>query len=168
MKAIILYGSVVILLIVGCTKKEVNHLEPVIQGNEQLVDTNKKLVESQTGKKEPLLGEIGSSSRWDSGWIDFISPERFQSGDIIRIRIGGSAKKVLVRLLGKGQSPDSSVGIVGGSRDVPGDRWIEVKMEYDRDSIIQLSVHGGNPWGRSQGVNNGPATIDEIEVIRKQ
>ena len=115
----------------------------------------------------PLLGEIGSSPRWGSGWLDLTTPTDFLNGDRIRITVGGSATKVLVRLLSKGQSPDTSAGRIGGTITVPEDRIIEVTLKYDRKEIIQVSVHGGpNPWNIPLGGGNGPATLEEAEVIR--
>ncbi len=115
----------------------------------------------------PLMGEIGVSTRWGSGWIDLEAPTDFLKGDRIRITVGGSATKVLVRLLSKGQSPDTNAGRIGGTITVPEDRIIEVTLKYDRKEIIQVSVHGGpNPWNIPLGGGNGPATLEEAEVIR--
>ncbi len=115
----------------------------------------------------PLMGEIGSSDRWGSGWLDLTTPTDFLNGDRVRITVGGSATKVLVRLLSKGQSPDTSAGRIGGTITVPEDRIIEVTLKYDRKEIIQVSVHGGpNPWNIPLGGGNGPATLEEAEIIR--
>jgi hypothetical protein len=115
----------------------------------------------------PLIGEKGVSSRWGSGWLDLSAPTDFLNGDRIRIKVGGSATKVLVRLLSNGQSPDTSAGRIGGTITVPADRIIEVNLKYDRRETIQVSVHGGpNPWDIPLGGGNGPATLEEAEIIR--
>lgn len=115
----------------------------------------------------PLMGEIGSSARWNSGWLDLTTPTDFLDGDRVRISVGGSATKVLVRLLSRGQSPDTGSGRIGGTIAVPGDRNIEISLKYDRKEIVQVSVHGGpDAWGIPLGGGNGPATIEEIEIIR--
>ncbi len=120
-------------------------------------------------KKEitiPLLGKIGSSTPWGSGWIDLEAPTVFLKGDRIRIKVGGSASKVLVRLLPKGRSPDTSAGRIGGTITVPEGRIVEVTLTYDRKEIIQVSVHGGpKPWNISLGGGNGPATIEEEPLL---
>lgn len=115
-----------------------------------------------------LDGEIGSSSRWGSGWLDLATTTNFMRGDRLRLKIGGTADKILVRLLPKGGSPDSSVGIIGGAIIVPENRIVEVVLDTDRKEIIQISVHGGpNPWGKFPlGGGNGPATLETAELIR--
>ncbi len=116
----------------------------------------------------PLLGEIGSSPHWGSGWIDLEAPTDFLKGDRIRIKVGGSASKILVRLLPKGRSPDTSTGLIGGTITVPEDRIVEVILKYDRKGIIQISVHGGpNPWNKPLGGGNGPATIEEEPLLMR-
>ena len=124
--------------------------------------------DSTEEKPQLLVGETGSSSRWGSGWLDLATTTDFARGERLRLRIGGTASKILVRLLTKGKPPDSSVGIVGGAITVPKDRIAEVLLDTDRKDIIQISVHGGpNPWGRFPlGGSNGPATLEAVELIR--
>jgi len=114
-----------------------------------------------------LAGETGSSSRWGSGWLDLTTSRDFVKGDRLRLQIGGTAEKVIVRLLSRGMSPESSAGIVGGAIAVPENRIVEVALDTDRKGIIQISVHGGpNPWGKFPlGGNNGPATIETAGLI---
>jgi hypothetical protein len=114
---------------------------------------------------ETLAGTIGSSSEWGSGWLLLGPPIDFAKGDHLKLLVGGSATKVIVRLLPKGGSPDSTVGIVGGPVDVPKSRVVEIVLPNDRPQVIQISVHGGpNPWGKfSIGGGNGPATIESAE-----
>jgi hypothetical protein len=112
-----------------------------------------------------LTGESGSSSQWGSGWLNLPAPRDFAKGEQLRLRIGGSAEKILVRLLAKGMSPDSSRGLLGGTITVPEDRIVEVPIDIDRKSVIQISVHGGpNPWDKSLGQRNGPATLEAVEL----
>ncbi len=113
-----------------------------------------------------LTGESGSSSQWGSGWHDLPAPRDFEKGERLRLRVGGSAEKILVRLLAKGTSADSSRGLLGGVITVPDDRIVEVPIDIDRKSVIQISVHGGpNPWNKSLGQRNGPATLEAVELI---
>jgi len=114
-----------------------------------------------------LVGETGFSSQWGSGWIDLATPTDFAAGDHLRLRIGGTANKIVVRLLQKGISPESSAGMLGGAITVPENRIVEVALDTDRKGIIQISVHGGpNPWGRFPlGGDNGPATVETAGLI---
>jgi len=116
-----------------------------------------------------LSGKTDASSRWGSGWLDLETPTDFEKGDVLRLSIGGKAQKVLVRLLPQGRPPDSSTGILRRAIPVPNNRVVEVTISSDRKDIIQISVHGGsNPWGKfSLGPDNGSATIESAELIRK-
>jgi len=118
---------------------------------------------------ELLAGETGHSSRWGSGWQDLPTPTDFGGGDRLRLRIGGTASKILVRLLPRGVSPDSSVGVMGGALSVPDSRVVEIVVDSDRKNVVQISVHGGpNPWGRFRlGPDNGPATLESVELSRR-
>ena len=156
---IVLVVLTVFTLVIGCEKDK----------NTVSTTTEQKAVAAPTNKEItiPLLGEIGASSRWGSGWLDLGAPTDFLNGDRIRIKVGGSAAKILVRLLPKGQSPDTGTGRIGGTITVPENRIVEVTLKYDREDVIQVSVHGGaKPWNISLGGGNGPATIEEAEVIR--
>ncbi|MDD5719232.1 MAG: hypothetical protein PHQ53_06055, partial [Candidatus Krumholzibacteria bacterium] len=114
-----------------------------------------------------LAGEIGSSSQWGSGWLDLAMVTDFTKGDVLRLRIGGSAKKVVVRLLPKTEPQETSAGIIGGAVVVPESRVVEVILDTDRKFIKQISVHGGtNPWGKFPlGSSNGPATLETAELV---
>lgn len=111
-----------------------------------------------------VAGKIGSSDQWGSGWLDLAKASDFKVGERLRLSIGGSARKVIVRLLAKGQAPDDPVGIVG-IFEVPKDGKLEVTLDDDYPGTIQISVHGGpNPWGKFPlGGGNGPATLIKVE-----
>src|SRR6267154_1246526 len=111
---------------------------------------------------EKLSGEVGASSRWGSGWIDLAAELR--RGERLRVQVGGSATKVLIRVLRSGELPDDPVGIVGEFA-VPANRIAEVVLKEDLKSVKQISVHGGpNPWGKFPlGSLNGPATLLGVE-----
>jgi len=115
-----------------------------------------------------LTGETGVSSRWGSGWLDLVNPIDFKSKNKLRLTIGGTAKKIKVRLLPKGRSPDTTAGMLPAVFTVPSNRIVELKLQGDRPQIIQISVHGGaNPWGKYPlGGGNGPATLESAEIIR--
>jgi hypothetical protein len=116
-----------------------------------------------------LSGQTGASAQWGSGWIDLAQTMDFAKGDVLQLKVGGSAQKVLVRCLEKGQSPDSTEGLIGGAVVVPKDRIINIRLNSPHRNIIQISVHGGpNPWGMYPlGRSNGPATLDSATLIRQ-
>ncbi len=115
-----------------------------------------------------LFGETGASPRWGSGWIDLASSINVAAGDRLRLKIGGTAKKVVVRLLPLGGDPNTSFGVVGGVLVVPANRVLEVPIEGARENIVQISVHGRqNPFGKFPlGANNGPASIENAVLLR--
>lgn len=127
------------------------------------------LLYSSEESTQYLTGEYDSSSRWKSGWLDLAKVTDFSVGDRLQLTIGDTAEKIIVRLLAKGQSPDSSSGIVGGTVTVPQSRVVEIELHTDLRGIIQISVHGGtNPWGRFPlGGGNGSATLEAAYLISK-
>ena len=114
-----------------------------------------------------LMGMIGSSPRWGSGWLDLASPVDFKRGDRLRLALGGSAKKVVVRLLVKGADPDTPAGVIRPIKEVPDSGIIEITVPSDFPHVVQVSVHGlANPWKQfSLGSGNGPATLLQVEKI---
>lgn len=54
---------------------------------------------------ETLAGAIGSSSQWGSGWLDLAPPVDFTKGERLKLLIGGTANKILVRLLPREHRP---------------------------------------------------------------
>ena len=122
----------------------------------------------QTGTKALYLdGIAGASSRWGAGWIDFVKPMDFEANDRLRLQVGGTAEKIIVRLLGDGQFPNDPVGIVAYAIEVPKDRIVEIVLHKGQKKIIQISVHGGtNPWNIPLGGQNGSATLIGAELIR--
>jgi hypothetical protein len=115
---------------------------------------------------EALPGTVGASPQYASGWIDFPQPVDFAKGDRLRLVIGGTATKILLRMLSKGHSRDSSDGLLGGVMDVPKTRVVELTLAEHRAQVVQVSVHGGpNPWGKFPLPGNGPATLQAIERL---
>ncbi|MFZ0889549.1 MAG: hypothetical protein WA005_13930 [Candidatus Binataceae bacterium] len=120
---------------------------------------------------ETLTGNVGWSYQWGSAWLDLNKPTDFKRGDTIRLKIGGTANKVIVRFLAEGQAPDDPVGIEGGALPIQrGERTVDVTLQEDHLRTTQISVHGGiNPWGLYPlGETNGPATILSAERISHQ
>jgi hypothetical protein len=117
---------------------------------------------------DSLVGHIGVSQRWGSGWIDFGSPTEFRAGEKLRIKLRqDGAKRVLVRLLPFGASPDDPIGIIGNQPFSVQDGVVTVTLDKNYANIIQLSVHGGEqPWNFSLGSDNGPATIVGVDLIK--
>lgn len=164
---IIVVVLAVFTIVTGCKKAQDEKPASATTEQETVAVKPKSAPTTKEEITIPLLGEIGSSPRWGSGWLDLATPTDFLNGDRFRIKVGGSAIKVLVRLLSEGQFPDTSAGRIGGTITVPEDRIIEITLKYDRREIIQISVHGGpNPWNIPLGGGNGPATLEEAEIIR--
>lgn len=117
---------------------------------------------------QTLAGATGSSSQWGTGWLDLAPAVDFAKGEHLKLFIGGSADKIIVRLLPKGASPDTSAGIIPGVVNVPKSRIVEITLPEDRKQVVQISVHGGpNPWGKFPlGGGNGPATIESAERVK--
>jgi hypothetical protein len=128
--------------------------------NSQPADSPAVIVDVQDGRLEGTIGE----SPWGSGWLDLNSVKSFRKGDTLNIRIGGTAKKVLVRLLPINSNANLPNGIEGGVRDVPATKMITVVLAADRNDITQISVHGKDAFGNISG-ENGHATM--ISVIYK-
>jgi hypothetical protein len=122
---------------------------------------------STPGHSIELQGSSGSSAKWRSGWLDLNRPTTFSSGSKLRLKIGGSAKTVLVRLLPLGGSATEPEGILGDAVSVPEDRVVEIELDHQRTEIKQISVHGGaNPFGEYPlSPDNGAATLLHAELI---
>jgi len=116
---------------------------------------------------EGLRGSAGKDPRWKSGWIDFAQPTNFYKGDQLRLSVGGTVGKVVVRLLddpGRADSPEGVIGVF----TVGSDRIVRITLDTDYRGIQQISVHGGpNPWNLYDlGGGNGAATLSAAQVIR--
>lgn len=119
------------------------------------------VVRAQDWQKLP--GQIGLSETYKSGWLDLETPTTFAKGDKLRISIGGTASKAVVRLLPTGASPGDETGILGIYK-VDKNR-IVITLGEAHEKITQVSVHGGpNPWGHFDlGGGNAAATIQSVE-----
>lgn len=119
---------------------------------------------SRTDCWQRVQGRIGSSADYGSGWLDLATMGDFKQGTRLRLVVGGTAQKVIVRLLSQGESPDRPTGIVG-TFDVPSSRKVVVTPDGDFLNIVQVSVHGGpNPFGMFPlPGGNGPAFVTEVE-----
>jgi hypothetical protein len=115
---------------------------------------------------QPLNGKYGASPKWGSGWMDFTPPINIESSTCLRIEVGGTASKVLIRLLPHGEDAGQPVGIMGGIHAVPSSRILMARITNKHPNISQISIHG-NPkaWQFNLGINNGPATLESIEEV---
>lgn len=111
-----------------------------------------------------LPGKVGSARNSNSGWLDLLPKRDFKRGEKIRLTIGGSAARIVVRLLPEGSDPNDEVGILGDYQ-VRQNRVVEIQLNDDHKAVVQISVHGGpNPWNNwSLGGGNGPATLRIVE-----
>ncbi len=110
----------------------------------------------------------GTSKKFGSGWVDFEKPIDLRKGDRLGLKIGGTAQKVLVRLLPAGKSPDLRIGVLPDQFVVPEDRNLFLDLQEDHLHISQISVHGGSsPWDSYfLGPDNGPATLEKVTLPR--
>lgn len=116
---------------------------------------------------EPLAGYPSASRQWYSGWMDLSTARDFKRGDVLRLKLGGTAKRIIVRLLRKDEDPNGPLGIDGGVVEIPDSRTVEVTLQEDHANVVQISVHGGpNPWSLYPlGDENGPATLLSAERV---
>ena len=128
------------------------------------------LISIQMAYSEPLQGNVGVSPQWGSGWIALARVTDFKQGDKLRLRIGGSATKIVIRFLAAGIDSNTPSGIDGDIIEVPQSRNVEIILKEDHKNVEQISVHGGpNPWGLFPlGAQNGPAMLLSAERIATQ
>ncbi|MBN1573111.1 MAG: hypothetical protein JW984_07945 [Deltaproteobacteria bacterium] len=108
----------------------------------------------------------GESIQYGSGWCDLKPPINLAEETCLKLTIGGTATKVLVRLLKGGEDPNSAVGLIGDPITVPSNRIIIVKLKKAYLNVVQVSVHGNpSPFGIDLGINNGPARLDMVEKV---
>jgi hypothetical protein len=113
-----------------------------------------------------LEGKVGSSDEWGSGWMDLNQPIDFPTGSHLKITVGGSASRVLVRALREGQSHDKPGGVLGAFT-VPASRVVEVAINAPKPGIGHISVHGSSkPFDWDLGSGNGPASLSTIEYCK--
>jgi hypothetical protein len=112
----------------------------------------------------------GVSVEHESGWQSLDQPLGLKRGDQIFLEVGGTARKVVVRLLPKGASPDFPTGVIPTIFTVPEDRKLNIELKRDYPQVEQISVHGGeNPWGKYDlGDGNGAATLRVFEHFKNR
>ena len=88
----------------------------------------------------------------------------FAKGSRLRATVKGEAECAVVRLLGEGESPDSRVGIVDETT-VRDDSTVEVELRRDYRHVVQISVHGMNPWGTFCDEGNGGLSLLTVELL---
>jgi hypothetical protein len=155
---------VVALICFGCSKAQTSlPREPA----RIVAAAQPEVTESKASKVDcwqRVQGRIGSSGDYGSGWLDLATMSDFKQGVRLRLVVGGTAQKVLVRLLPQGESPDRPSGIAG-TFDVATSRKVVVTLDGDFLNVVQISVHGGpNPFGMFPlPGGNGPAFVTEVE-----
>ena len=116
---------------------------------------------------QPLQGSIGqgSGSRWRASWMDLSSVRDFHRGDRLRVRVQGTAERVLVRLLPKDASSDLPAGLVGSVMRVPPGGVLDVPLAENHPSVKQISVHSGlEAFGQALNSTDGGAAIVSVEM----
>lgn len=165
-------GAIALYFLLGIPG-EVSDLGKSVSKIEGRVDTLIALqgkVEHLENRVETVEDKVsvltGKSRKHGSGWITFDPPKDLQAGNMLELFIGGSAQKVIVRLLPEGKSPDFPTGVLPEIFVVPDNRLLSVVLKENHPAVSHVSVHGGpNPWGKFPlGENNGPATLERISV----
>ncbi len=108
----------------------------------------------------------GNSPNLGSGWCDFEAPVQLAKGTCLKLTLGGTAQKIVVRILQVGQDPSKAVGLIGKPVAVPSNKQIKLIFNKSYPQVVQISVHGREPWGRFIHDQNGPATLDSLEKIK--
>lgn len=128
-----------------------------------------KNLENRVESVEELLSlTTGSSKKFNSGWVNLVESVDIHKGDKLVLDIGGTAKRVIIRLLPKGKSSDLSVGILPVVYEVPTNRNLAIELTDEHLGVSQISVHGGpKPWDKFPiEVDNGPATLESVRIQR--
>ena len=123
---------------------------------------------AKAASPQEIQGSIGADQRYGAGYMDLSPAMSFRAGERLRFHLGGTATKVVVRLLPRGRSYDSPEVIVRDAQVVPPNRTFDVVLNQDYRNVIQISVHGGpNPWGLFPlGAANGPAKLLSVARVR--
>ncbi len=117
-------------------------------------------------RAEPLEGLVNASATWGSGWLDLGVVRTFNQGDVVRCLVGGSAKRVLFRLLRRGGDPESPAGLIPVILTLSPARMAQFVVPWRITDVAQLSVHGGRtPFSIDLGIANGPATLVSCSVF---
>lgn len=115
---------------------------------------------------QSLNCNLGASDRWGSGWCDLNPPVTFSAGVCLKLGVGGSANRVVARILGRGQDPNQAVGLVTDSVSVPQDRQLILKLQRQYPNSAQISIHGGKAaWHIRFPESNGPAALNTVEQV---
>ncbi len=170
---ILIFGLfILVFCITSCDTKRKDNNSTSENSSEQ-IKKNIETFESVEQKQNEitvieLQGAIGLSKQWNSGWLDLNKPLDFYSGDSLIVVVGGTAERIVLRLLSAGKDSNSPSGVVGRIHQVNNNGVIHVKLSRDYPNIIQVSVHGGeNPWGvYPLGAGNGAAFIQNATLIR--
>lgn len=121
---------------------------------------------SQTAWAQFIDGQFNAFPQWGSGSLILRQPTTFESGTCLRLKIGGSVSRILIRFLRDGDNADKAVGIVGDPWNVPASRELVVRLLQRFPNVNQISVHGNpHPWHYDLGSQNGPATVDSVTIV---
>lgn len=106
-------------------------------------------------------GRIDNDRHWKSAWIDVTPPMELPSGTKVRVKVGGTAQRMILRVLRVGDDENTLIGVTGDIIDIPENREVEVTLDNTFSNVRQISVHGGsNPFGSfPMGDENGHVTL---------
>lgn len=163
---------IIVCTIISCSNDKKSNNSTDEKSSIQIAENDKPVKQIEQNQNKftitELEGEIGLSKQWHSGWLDLDKPTNFYKGDSLVVIVGGTAEKIVLRLLSSGSDPNSPSGIVGRIHEVNNNGEVNVRLSKDHSNVTQVSVHGGeNPWGvYPLGSGNGAAFIQSATLIR--
>lgn len=163
---------ILVCLILSCNADKKSKNSNNENSTKQIEESSTPVKPSELGQNEititELKGEIGQSGQWKSGWLILDKHTNFYKGDSLVVIVGGTAEKIVLRLLSSGSDPNSPSGIVGRIHKVNNNGEVKVGLSRDHSNVTQVSVHGGeNPWDvYPLGSGNGAAFIQSVTLIR--
>ena len=165
-RRISIFGLLILgFYIVSCNTEKETSSEKIKSKDEPV----KQIAQEQNSNEViELEGQIGQAKRWSSDWVDLNKAMDFHNGDSLIVIVGGTADRIVLRLLSEGKDPNSPNGVVGRIHQVNANGEVHDGLSRDFHNVIQISVHGGeNPWGvYPLGTGNGAAFIQKVTLIR--
>ena len=151
-----------VLLLGACGAQNVPPEATAPEQSEIVRDTAAAAAEPLACDYVPLAGGFGIGPDGNA-WLDLQEVRDFPAGSQIRLKTGGNAQEILVRLLPDGEDPNEAVGVVGGFA-IPEDREIAIVLDEAYSSVVQVSIHGGQPWEFVLEGQNGAPTLQEVAI----
>jgi hypothetical protein len=140
---------------------------PIVRESRAPSVSRSSIASAHAPSSQRVKGSTGTSKKWHSSWINLDAIEDFRQGERLKLRVGGKARKIIVRFLPQGEDSGDPVGVDGGALDVPPDGIVIVTLEDDHPRVEQISIHGGaNPFGLYPlGEDNGDPILQSVHRV---